>query len=90
MQNFKPKTKILIITCVFECFQSHYHIFKKIHEFFNMMGVITMFGKKIVSCNFVGYGLAPKSLRVECTFEEVALKTKCQKLNMNIFTTKLG
>ncbi len=39
--------------------------------------------------NFVGYGLGPKSLGVKCTFEEVAKKNKCQKLNMNIFTTKL-
>jgi hypothetical protein len=88
MQNFKPrKKKRLIMTCVFECFQSHCHIWK---DFLNMMGAIIMFGKNNFTWNFVGYGLVTKSLGVGCTFEEVAKKTKCQKMNVNIFTTKLG
>ncbi len=37
-----------------------------------------------------GYGLVTKTLEVGCTFEEVAEKTKCQKMNVNPFTTKLG
>ncbi len=88
MQNFKPrKKKRLVMTCVFECFQSHCHIWK---DFLNMMGAIIMFGKNNFILNFVGYGLVTKSLGVGCTFEEVAKKTKCQKMNVNIFTTKLG
>ncbi len=78
------------MTCVFECFQSHCQIGKELHEFLSMMGVIIMFGKSNFILNFVGYGLVTKSLGVGCTFEEVAEKTKCQKMNVNIFTTKLG
>jgi hypothetical protein len=38
----------------------------------------------------VGYGLVTKSLGAGCTFEEVRReKTKCQKMNVNPFTTKL-
>jgi len=56
------------------------------------MGAITMFGKSNFIFNFVGYGyrLVTKSLKVGCTFEEVAVKTKCQKMNVNLLTTKLG
>jgi hypothetical protein len=56
------------------------------------MSAITMFGKSSFIFNFVGYGyaLVTKSTEVGCTFEEVAEKTKCQKVNVNLFTTKLG
>jgi hypothetical protein len=47
-----------------------------------MMGAIIMFGKNNIILNFVGYGLVTKSLGVGCTFEEVAKKTKCQKMNI--------
>ncbi len=78
--------------CVFECFHSHHHILQELHEFFSIMGAITMFGKSNFIFNFVGYGyrLVTKSLKVGCTFEEVAVKTKCQKMNVNLLTTKLG
>jgi hypothetical protein len=33
------------MTCVFECFQSHCHILKELHEFLGMRGAISMFGK---------------------------------------------
>ncbi len=80
------------MTCVFECVQSHCHILQELHEFLSIMSAITMFGKSSFIFNFVGYGygLVTKSLEVGCTFEEVAEKTKCQKMNVNIFTTKLG
>ncbi len=78
------------MTCVFECFQSHCHILKELHEFLSMMGAITMFEKSNFIFNFVDCGFVTKSLGVGCTFEEVAEKTKCQKMNVNIFTTKLG
>jgi hypothetical protein len=56
------------------------------------MNAITMFGKSGFIFNFVGYGygLVTKSLEVGCTFEEVAEKTKYQKMNANLLTTKLG
>jgi hypothetical protein len=63
--------------CVFECFQSHYHILKKIHEFLHMMGAIIIFEEN----SFIL--LVTKSLKVRCTFEEVAEKTKCQKMNVS-------
>jgi predicted O-linked N-acetylglucosamine transferase (SPINDLY family) len=34
--KFQKKNK-MIMTCVFECFQSHCHILKELHEFFCMM-----------------------------------------------------
>jgi hypothetical protein len=54
------------------------------------MSALTIFGKHSLIFSFVGYGLVTKSLGVKCTFEEVATKTKGQKMNVNPFTTKLG
>jgi hypothetical protein len=51
VQIFKQR-KILIMTCVFECFQSHCHILKELHEFLCMMGGgggLTILLVKIVS-----------------------------------------
>ncbi len=47
-KNLNQKTK-LAITCVFECFQSHGHILKELHEFFVYDGCHNHFWKKIVS-----------------------------------------
>jgi hypothetical protein len=66
----QKKKKKLIMTCVFECFQSHYHIFKELHEF--LMGAITIVGESSFIFSDVIYGLVTKSLGVGCTFEEVA------------------
>ncbi len=54
MQNFKPKRrrKGFVMTCVFECFQSHCHIFKELHEFLDMMGAIVVFGENIFIFSF--------------------------------------
>jgi hypothetical protein len=38
----------LVMTYVFECFQSGGHILKELHEFLCMMGAITNYWKKIV------------------------------------------
>jgi hypothetical protein len=54
-----------------------------------MMGVLTIFGEANFIFSFVGYGLVTKSLGVGYTFEEVVEKKKCQKMNVNIFITKL-
>jgi hypothetical protein len=48
--NFKKR---LIMTCVVECFQSHCHILKELHEFLRMMGAIIVFGENIFICSFV-------------------------------------
>jgi len=37
VQNFKQNKKKFIMTCVFECFQTHCHITKELHEFLCMM-----------------------------------------------------
>jgi hypothetical protein len=50
-----------------------------------MMGAIIIFEKNIFIFNIVDYGLVTKSLGARCTFEVVA-----KKMNVNIFTTKLG
>ncbi len=71
------------MTCVFECFQSHCHILKELHDFLCMMGAITIFGKNSFRFRFVDYGQMTKSLEAQCTFEKVAEKTKCRKMNVN-------
>jgi len=55
-----------------------------------MMSVIIIFEESSFIFSFVSYGLVTKSLGAGCTFEEVAEKTKCQKMNANLFTTKFG
>ncbi len=49
MQNFKPNHHDI----VFECFQSHCHILKELHEFLHMMGAIIIFGENIFMFCFV-------------------------------------
>jgi hypothetical protein len=41
-----PHTKKNGNCCVFECFQSHCHILKKLHEFVHMVSAIIIFEKK--------------------------------------------
>jgi hypothetical protein len=41
------------MTCVFECFQSHCHILKELHEFFGLMGAIIIFRNSIAIYSFV-------------------------------------
>ncbi len=47
------------------------------------MGAITIFEKNNLIFNVVDYGLVTKSLGDGCTYEEVAKKTNCQKMNVN-------
>jgi hypothetical protein len=54
------------------------------------MGAITIVGLNSFIFSFMSYGLVITSLGVGCTFEEVAWKTNCQKINVNLFTIKLG
>jgi hypothetical protein len=42
---FQTKERRFIMTCIFECFQSHRHILQELHEFFSIMSAITMFRK---------------------------------------------
>jgi hypothetical protein len=58
------KKKGLVMTCAFECFQSHSDIFKKIHVF--LMGAITIVGESSFMFSFVSYGLVTKLLGVGC------------------------
>jgi len=55
-----------------------------------MMGAITIFGERSFIISFAGYGLVIKLLGAGCTFEKVEEKTKCQKMNVNLFPTKVG
>jgi hypothetical protein len=89
ISNQKEEKK-LIMTCVFEWFQLFKYILKELHEYLYMMGAIIIFGEKSFIFSFVGYGLGMKSLGAGSTFEEVAKKPKCQKMNVNIFRIKLG
>jgi hypothetical protein len=45
------------------------------------------FLEKIISFKLI---LLVQSLGAGCTFEEGAKKTKCQKMNVNLFRNKLG
>jgi hypothetical protein len=55
-----------------------------------MMDAITIFGTNSFIFSFVGYELVIKLLEARCTFEKVEEETKCQKMNVNFFPTKLG
>jgi len=56
---------------------------KELHEFLCMMGAITIInGQNSFKFNFVDYGLVTISLGARGTFEGVAEKTKCQKMNV--------
>ncbi len=44
------------MTWKFECFQSHYHILKKLHEFLCMMSALTIFGEGSFVFNVLGGG----------------------------------
>jgi hypothetical protein len=83
-QKFQTKKKKrIVMTRVFECFQSHCHIWKKLHHFLcMMMGAITILGKNSFKFSFVGYGLMTKPLGLGYTFEEVAKKKKKKKQNV--------
>ncbi len=61
---------------------------KELHDFLYMIDAIITFGENNFIFSFVGYGLVTKSLAAGCTFEKVAEKTKCRKMNVNIFTIK--
>jgi hypothetical protein len=41
------------MACVFEYFQSHCHIFLKLHNVLRMMGATTIFGKNIFVFSFL-------------------------------------
>jgi acyl CoA:acetate/3-ketoacid CoA transferase beta subunit len=71
------------MTYVFQCFQSHCHILKELHEFLCLISAITIIGKNSFIFSFVDYALVTKSLGPRCTFEEVVEKTKCQDINVN-------
>jgi hypothetical protein len=49
----KKKKQKLIMTCVFEWFQSPCHILKELHEFLHLMGAIIIFKENIFIFNFV-------------------------------------
>ncbi len=58
--------------------------------FFCMMGVLTIFWEGNFIVSFINYGLVTKSLEVGCKLQEVVEKMKHQKMNVNVFITKLG
>ncbi len=84
------KKRITSQTCVFECFQSHCHILKKLHEFLHMMGAITIFGQNNLIFNILDYGLLIKSLGAWVHIHGGEKENKLLRLECEIFTTKLG
>jgi hypothetical protein len=55
-----------------------------------MMNGITIFGESGFILSFMSYKLVIKLLVSWCAFEKVEEKTKCQKMNVNLFPKKLG
>jgi hypothetical protein len=64
--------------------------FEKKYEFLCTMSVETIFEESIIIFSFVVMDWWQSQLRAGRTIAKVAKKTKCQKMNVNIFTTKLG
>ncbi len=84
--DFKPEKQEMCIW-MFLITLSH---FERSTWILCMMGAITIFGESSFIFSFVGYGLVIKSLEVGCIFEKVEEKTKCQKMNVSVFPSKLG
>jgi hypothetical protein len=57
--------------------------FEDLHEVLHTMSAITNFRKNSFIFIFGDNGVVTKSFEVGCTFEEVAKKTKCQKMSVN-------
>jgi hypothetical protein len=56
------------MTSVFECFQSHCHILKKLQNVLCMtLGVLPIMWKGNYLFSFVSYGLVTKSVGAGCT-----------------------
>jgi hypothetical protein len=56
------------MTSVFECFQSHCHILKKLQNVLCMkMGILPIMRKGNYIFSFVSYGLVTKSVGAGCT-----------------------
>jgi hypothetical protein len=53
---------MLVMTCVFECFQSHCQILKELYEFLCMMSAIVICEESSFIFSFVRYGLVTRSL----------------------------
>ncbi len=68
-----------------ECFHSHSHILKELHEFLFMMGAITIFGKNSFIFNFETYELMTNSLRGCVHIWGGGKENKCQNMNVNFF-----
>jgi hypothetical protein len=51
----QKKKKKMVMTCAFECFQSHCHILKELHEFLCLISAITIIGKNSFIFSFVDY-----------------------------------
>ncbi len=87
VQIFKPKRRRYVYLNVFNHIVSH---FERIMWILHMMNGITIFGASSFIFTFMSYWLAIKLLGAWCAFEKVEEKTKCQKMNVNLFPNKLG
>jgi hypothetical protein len=54
-----------------------------------MMNAITIFEENNFIFSFVSNGLVKKSFDTRCTFEEVARKTRHQKMDVNLFYNEI-
>jgi len=73
------------MTCVLECFQSHCHILKDLHESLCMMGTIIIFEENGFIFNFVGL-VTSGWVHIQRGVEKI----KCQRWMWFFFTNKLG
>jgi hypothetical protein len=87
VQNFKKKKHCHHMRILMFSITSPH--FERITWILCVMSAITNFEESSFVFSFVSYGLVTKSFGTGCTFEQVAKKTKCQKMNVNFFTTNV-
>jgi hypothetical protein len=88
VQNIKPQKKNLSWPVYLNVFNHIVTFWKNYMTFCIQWFAMIIFGKSSFIFRFVGYGLVTKSFGAWCTFEEMVEKSKCQKMNVNLFTTK--
>ncbi len=81
--NFQTTKKNFSWVIYLNVFNHIVAFWKKRHNFLCMMGAIIIFGENI-SYLVLWLWIGDKVSWVGCTFEELANKTKCQKMNVNV------
>ncbi len=88
-------TQKLVVTCKFECFQSHCHILKEFYEFLCMMDASIIFGEGSFRYTYIYMYLGKLWIGHKviwgcmCNLGGNRKKTKYHKMNVHPFTNRL-